>query len=559
MSDSAVGPNGELKDASEMVWFNDVDDKQPIPSSSMNKSAPLHPFFTGAAAPAAIIAGYSILTMLHHPAPPKIVASPAASVDDGESDCDDDIDIGGTNLDHPDAIGGDTEAEDDTEHAYASTKDMGDADRKGSTHRPKTERTADVHTIFIKKDDYVDPHTRLVEHRDHIKIYQENCKKLDIPLNERACLKSDGTGTLDSQQSLDGIVVHQPRAPMFTTSGLLDYVVELIVCEDKAFQLVEKGPFRRLLTYLQPSLANKDIPHCKAVHEEIMKKAAATKAWLKDVLKDIPSKVSFTFDAWTSNPADPFLSVTGHYIHAHPDKPNDWKLRTDEPGAKLWDPVQGHVRCMEHTINLAAGRFVTAVSPTSACKLLKKIKATFKHAQLEGQDVDLDALEADLDEADIEGENQEDDDDNNNDEFGVGDTIRKALALVKQIHASLQARAFFAQSCKQADVPILELMQWEPASATQTSSSSHNPSVWRMILVLEFLQKSWENMANLPRFSKVSDAIQNALENVAKWYHNTEDTDVYFICLALDPNVKIAYAKHQWDKASFEIGLDKLR
>jgi hypothetical protein len=36
-----------------------------------------------------------------------------------------------------------------------------------------------------------------------------------------------------SQQSLDGIVVHQPRAPAFTTSGLLDYVVELIVCENK--------------------------------------------------------------------------------------------------------------------------------------------------------------------------------------------------------------------------------------------------------------------------------------------------------------------------------------
>lgn len=36
-----------------------------------------------------------------------------------------------------------------------------------------------------------------------------------------------------SQGSLDGVVVHQPRAPTFTTSGLLDYIVELVVCEDK--------------------------------------------------------------------------------------------------------------------------------------------------------------------------------------------------------------------------------------------------------------------------------------------------------------------------------------
>lgn len=120
--------------------------------------------------------------------------------------------------------------------------------------------------------------------------------------------------------------------------------------------------------------------------------------------------------------------------------------------------------------------------------------------------------------------------------------------------------------------------QWqEPASATQTFSSSCNPSIWQMIPVLEFLQKLWENMAKLPWFSKVSDTIQKALENVVKWCHKIKDTDIYFICLgmfipfhlwwywwvtgfeALNPNVKIAYAKHQWDKVSLNVGLDRLR
>ena len=36
-----------------------------------------------------------------------------------------------------------------------------------------------------------------------------------------------------SQGSLDDIVTHQPRAPPFSTDGLLDYLVELVVCEDK--------------------------------------------------------------------------------------------------------------------------------------------------------------------------------------------------------------------------------------------------------------------------------------------------------------------------------------
>ncbi|KAG1720947.1 uncharacterized protein EDB91DRAFT_1088629 [Suillus paluster] len=173
MSDSTVGPNGKLKDASEIVWYNDADDDQPIPSSSTIKSL-LHPFFAGAAPPAAVIAGARRSTRAPRPSmrildpdniassstaqgkrkaaddltrrrvARKIIASPTTSSHDGESDSD--VDIGGTDLD---AVGGDTEAEDDVERAYASTKAMGDADY--------------VRTIFIKKDDYVDPHTGLVE------------------------------------------------------------------------------------------------------------------------------------------------------------------------------------------------------------------------------------------------------------------------------------------------------------------------------------------------------------------------------------------------------------
>jgi hypothetical protein len=40
--------------------------------------------------------------------------------------------------------------------------------------------------------------------------------------------------------------------------------------------------------------------------------------------------VSFTFDAWTSQPGDPYLSITGHYIDAPPNQPNEWKLKTDQ-------------------------------------------------------------------------------------------------------------------------------------------------------------------------------------------------------------------------------------
>lgn len=83
---------------------------------------------------------------------------------------------------------------------------------------------------------------------------------------------------------------------------------------------------------------------------------------------------------------------------------------------------------MEHTINLAAGHFLMAVSPTSSRKLLKKIKAAVKRS-----DIDFDALDVSLDGIDYEGADECEEDDDEDDEFGVGDSIGKALALVKQV------------------------------------------------------------------------------------------------------------------------------
>ncbi|KAG1893156.1 uncharacterized protein F5891DRAFT_1196785 [Suillus fuscotomentosus] len=321
----AVGADGNLKDASEIVWHNDPDDKCPLPApgrTTEKSTAPVHHFFTGAQSWSKRKAVDSGPGTSRRVARKVIPASSASSDDAGNLDGEDDAECTE-----------DGAAEDGAEALYAQTKAMGDADREAGKTRLKSERTADVRTIFVKKDDGsesghvctiyekngVPAHhcffkggmstlrthiAKRVPHPNHFAVYQACCKNLQIPMHARACPKPDGT--LQSQGSLDGIVVHQPRAPVFTTSGLLDYIVELVVCEDKAFQL--------------------DIPHRKALCEEIIKKAKATEVRVKEILKDIPGKVSFTFDAWTSDPGDPFLSVTGHYIHAPPERPNAWKL-----------------------------------------------------------------------------------------------------------------------------------------------------------------------------------------------------------------------------------------
>ncbi|KAG1827950.1 ribonuclease H-like domain-containing protein [Suillus subalutaceus] len=216
----------------------------------------------------------------------------------------------------------------------------------------------------------------------------------------------------------------------------------------------------------------------------------------------------------------------------------------------------------------------------------------------------------------------EDDDDETTD-FEVADTAGKALALVTQIRKSPQARTFFQQCCVEVNELKLELLKWirtrwaslfgmlehtfklrkgvnrfiqladdsdevpnlqgksygafklsaeewkklelmhdvlqEPANAQQSFSATREPTVWRAIPVLEYLQQTWQNMAGSSKFDDFSSAINSGLDNIRKWYHKIDETDVYFVCLVLDPNYKVAYAKGKWEPHDFDEGMRSLR
>jgi len=92
--------------------------------------------------------------------------------------------------------------------------------------------------------------------------------------------------------------------------------------------LVDKGAFRRLLIFTRPSLLESDIPHRTKIHDEIILRANAAEERVCSVLSKIKGKVSFTFDTWTSEAEDPYLSVTGHYITAPDGRPHEWVLKT---------------------------------------------------------------------------------------------------------------------------------------------------------------------------------------------------------------------------------------
>lgn len=106
----------------------------------------------------------------------------------------------------------------------------------------------------------------------------------------------------------------------------------------QAFQLIERGSFRRLLKFCRPGLSEKDIPHRHTLRAEILQRAQIAEGRVRENMKNLPSKVSFTFDAWTSAPGDPYISLTAHYIDAPSDCPNAWHLKSEQ---LLFQEIQG--------------------------------------------------------------------------------------------------------------------------------------------------------------------------------------------------------------------------
>ena len=172
MSDCAVGPDGKLLDAKDIEWYEDVDSSELInkattPSSitTTNSSTAIHPFFSGGPAPTVVVAGAHRSRHTTHPSnritsPDNAKASSSATMhkrkassnmragrrinckvavnDEGSTDGSKIDDYEPNVAEHPattsdnEADEADTEPEEDTNLAYASTKAMGDADREVS-------------------------------------------------------------------------------------------------------------------------------------------------------------------------------------------------------------------------------------------------------------------------------------------------------------------------------------------------------------------------------------------------------------------------------------------
>jgi hypothetical protein len=66
----------------------------------------------------------------------------------------------------------------------------------------------------------------------HFKVYKKRCLERNISMHDRAIPDAEPKSKM-KQTTLDKAITREARIPAFTTKGLLDFIVELVVCEDK--------------------------------------------------------------------------------------------------------------------------------------------------------------------------------------------------------------------------------------------------------------------------------------------------------------------------------------
>jgi hypothetical protein len=163
----AVGTDGNLKDASEIVWHNNPDDECPLPApgpTTEKSTAPVHHFFTGARRSTRAPRPLTKIVDPDNVASSSSARSKRKAVDSGPGTswrvtCKV-IPASSASSDNAGDPDGEDDAErtdDGAEASYVQTKAMGDMDREAGRTCLKSEHTADVRTIFVKKDDVSEP------------------------------------------------------------------------------------------------------------------------------------------------------------------------------------------------------------------------------------------------------------------------------------------------------------------------------------------------------------------------------------------------------------------
>ena len=99
---------------------------------------------------------------------------------------------------------------------------------------------------------------------------------------------------------------------------MINELIKWIVMNQHAFTMVEEQGFLNFIHTLYPTTK---ISSADTIKSYISNFYEANKEKIQNILLNVPGKISFTIDCWTSPSIKSFLSITAHFIN------KDWKLQ----------------------------------------------------------------------------------------------------------------------------------------------------------------------------------------------------------------------------------------
>ncbi|KAG6905438.1 hypothetical protein DXG01_002733 [Tephrocybe rancida] len=165
-------------------------------------------------------------------------------------------------------------------------------------------------------------------------------------------------------------------------------------------------------------------------------------------------------------------------------------------------------RCMEHTVHLGVKVFIEALYPSK--KKGKKHGDTTDDSNDSNNDSDSGQVDLSI--------IPDTDEINDAITFEASDLIGKVLALINQVCASPQAKAYFKTICKEEGLTPLQLIKW-----VRTWWGS----------MLDLVNHVVENKAALNKFCLLVDASSKVLNLRNKEYHNYYISEEEWVLLNL--------------------------
>jgi len=92
---------------------------------------------------------------------------------------------------------------------------------------------------------------------------------------------------------------------------MLDQLARWIIINQHPFTVVEETNFISFIHSLNPNIK---VPTADTIKNKIISFYETDKEKIKTILQDVPGKISFTTDCWTSPSFKSFLSLTAHFI-----------------------------------------------------------------------------------------------------------------------------------------------------------------------------------------------------------------------------------------------------